>query len=107
MQEELKELKNQIEPYFEGEKTVETLLTPVGAAERKVTNIWDLDDKRVGDLRNLLGDRFGEYVKEEIKYKLTTKLRKAAMENDDFGKEIRDYIKIHQRVTISFKGINV
>ncbi len=106
LQERLREIKRRLEPYFAGEKTQEELVTPLGAAVRRVQNIWKIDDSKIEIFQKAFKDQFPQFVQEKVEYKPTPKLRKLVLNADDaLGQTLRPYIFIDQRVNISFKKI--
>ncbi len=106
LQERLREIKRRIEPYFVGEKTQEELVTPLGAAVRRVQNIWKVDPTKIEIFEKAFGDHFAAFIQEKVEYKPTPKLRKLVLDADDaLGQTLRPYVYVDQRVNISFKKI--
>ncbi len=107
LQERLREIKRRLEPYFAGEKTQEELVTPLGAAVRRVQNIWKIDDTKIDLFRQAFKDDYPQFVQEKTEYKPTPKLRRLVLDADDaLGQTLRPYIFVDQRVTISFKKLH-
>lgn len=100
----LNEVKQSIELFFPADKTVEEIVCDQGTAVRRVQNDWFIPVENIVPVRKLLGDKYGDFVKEKVEYKTSASLKQIVRNaEDELGQKLRQHVKIKQTVQVTFR----
>lgn len=103
LNERLQICKQSIEGYFPALKTMEQFTTNDGVATRRIQNSWNVDQKKIKEIQELIGDREKEFLRQTVDWKPTAKLRSTCLDADSqIGKELKRYVYVDQNISISF-----
>lgn len=106
LRERLQQVKENIEGYFPAQKTMEQITTSSGIVTRRVKNKWSVDQKKIKEIRTIVGNMEKEFLCEIIEWKPTAKLRSVCLDADSqIGRELKRYVYIDQTISIAFSKL--
>ena len=89
---------------FKSPASVDTIVTPAGAAVLKTTNSYRVEPEAIPDLMRIFKENIGDYVTEKVTYGVTAALRKKLSDADyKHADIIRNAVIITTTQTVEFK----
>lgn len=99
-------IKEEFLERFKSQASVDTIVTPTGAAVLKTTNSYKIEPESITDLVRIYKENISDYVTEKVTYGVTAALRKKLSDADYKHAEIiRNAVIITTTHTVEFKPL--